>query len=111
MINIPEKLAKSKKSNQIKNLSQNLQASEIWPGKKIPKKGTPFGSQKPCVGSIIGKSRCQSEKPNTISDLLIQYKNWILDHFYTNVWDENGGQQIFFKIEDVIISEPFIITT
>ena len=44
-------------------------------------KGTPFGSQKPYVGSIFGKSGCHSEKPNTISDLVI-HKKWILDGFY-----------------------------
>ena len=48
----------------------------VW--QENSKKGTPFGSQKPFVGIILGKSRCHSEKPNTLSDLPIQQKSQYL---------------------------------
>ena len=51
MINIPGILAKESSDQVIyMTLSNSI---GIWnmPRKKIPKKGTPFGSQKPCVGS------------------------------------------------------------
>ena len=64
MINIPEILAKSKKSSDLHDSLKIYRHLHIS-GKKIPKKGTPFGSQKPCVGNIFGKSRRRSEKkPN-----------------------------------------------
>ena len=83
MINIPGILAKYKKSSDLHDSLKIFRHLKYGPAKNS-KKGTPFGSQKVCVGSIFGKSRFHSEKLNTITDLLIQQKSGFFMPFTLN---------------------------